>query len=355
MEGQENNTQDNVQAQGNVQDQIIKDLQNAKEQLTAPQNQQASGSVGSPTAQNNNPFDRFYIVELNFSGLRENTHATEDHILTAFYRLDKDAMNKLQYRKVQFYRACKSMSSFKINGKYVMPVENLPKFEQQYKEIELDFLADRNEIYRNLSLNWDTIVEEAFAKHPNLPFTREEIEEMRPSSPDFTTMNYDFRSFGAYLKELKGLSEMFADASSPELAKRLEIQKDIIMAQIRAQFQDKISELQNRVEKMKKFIKKKSKGFDKRMERIEKVKSAVIDMAEILGEKDAVEMQITGMLEALAAGMQPPDQPKQKAMPQTAPPEQMPGGNAIADAYAAMTGNDEEDDDSDPAEWESDA
>lgn len=326
------------------QDDILKNLQSAQDQLVASQGQQAQGTAGKPKDMKN-PFERFYIVELNFNGLGENTHATEDHILTAFYRLDKDHRNRLQYRKVQFYRACKSMSSFRLNGKYVMPVENLPGFEKQYKEIELDFFADRNDTYRYLTLNWDQIVDEVFAKHPNLPFTKDEINKMRPDSPDFITMNYDFRSLGSYMNELKGLKEMFADASSPELAKRLEIQKDIVMAQIRAQFQDKITELQTRVEKMKKFIKKKGKGFDKRMERIDKVKSVALDMAEILGEKDSVEMQISGMLESLAAGMSDPNAPKatkEKAQNQKQAPQPSPSSDDIASAYAAMTGNDED-------------
>lgn len=326
------------------QDEILKDLQSAQDQLAASQGQRAQGAAVKPPDARKNPFERFYIVELNFNGLGENTHTTEDHILTAFYRLDKDHRNRLQYRKVQFYRACKSMSSFRLNGKYVMPVENLPGFERQYKEIELDFLADRNDTYRYLTLNWDRIVDEVFAKHPNLPFTRDEINEMRPDSPDFISMNYDFRSLGSYMNELKGLKEMFADASSPELAKRLEIQKDIIMAQIRAQFQDKITELQTRVEKMKKYIKKKGRGFEKRMERIEKVKDVALDMAEILGEKDSVEMQLNGMLEALAAGMQDPNASKRpKAMqPQNPPPgPAIDSQEEIASAYAAMTGNDD--------------
>ncbi len=49
----------------------------------------------------------------------------------------------------------------------------------------------------------------------------------------FLTISYEFRSLNAYPIEMKGLKDMIMDAGDPNVAKRVDVQRNLILAQIR--------------------------------------------------------------------------------------------------------------------------
>lgn len=254
----------------------------------------------SLTSKAANPFEKFYVVELHVDGIADSVNNTVDHLMTTFYRLNKDQKNVFQYKKVKFYRECKKLSSFRLNGKYVMPMDNISALEHVFREIEGDFMAERNHVYRELVNTWDDVVEQTLREHSDLGLTEEDLEKLRPTTPDFLSINYEFRSLNAYLTEMKGLKDLIMDAGDPDVAKRVDVQRNLILAQIRTQYEDKILKLKKQVDGLKEYAKKKGKKYEKAILKANTEKETIMEMADILGEKDAAETHLESLMEVLA-------------------------------------------------------
>ncbi len=261
-------------------------------------------------AKKENPFDRFYVVELHFSGLTGKATYSDDHILSAFMRMGESQRNRMQYLKVDFYRTCKKLATFKLNNQYVLKRENLGQLDAKFKEIYEKFLVERNTIYKQLTVNWDQILADVSATHPSLQFDPEDIDKLRPTSPEFMDMGYDFRSMANYLQELKTLKDSFLSTNDPDVAKRLETQRQLVESQVRAGYEDIILKMSTQIEKLKKYVVKKGKRLENGLAKIEDMKESAINMADLLGEKDAVAMKIEAMMEGIATMMKQPEPPK---------------------------------------------
>ncbi len=272
-----------------------------------------AGAVQAPgQAKRESPFDRFFVVELHAEGIGQRVTNFDEHVMSSFFRMDAPQKAKLEYLKVRFYRYCQKISSFRLDRRYVIPRQRLQKLEDEFRGIELEFIAARNEIYRELTVNWQKIVDDVYLRHPTFPLTRDEVDKMRPSSPEFVTMNYEIRSLVTLLSEMKGLQEVFdQDSMNPDIARRLENQRDLITAKIRMQYEQKMKGLQEQVDKLKTIAKKKGKRYEKLRLTVSDGRDDLEEMAEIIGEKDTVKARLEGMLEFLAeeqTGQKSPDE-----------------------------------------------
>lgn len=260
-------------------------------------------SVG-PSQSQGSPLERFYVVTLNTEGFGTNVSTLEERIRSTFIRLTPKQRAQVDYQKVRFYRTCASLSSFKLDKQWVIPRDRLNKLEAEFKDIQIGFEAAKNEIYRDLTLNWATIVDEVFKKHPDFPIPRDKIDEIRPTSPNFMSMDYSVRSLISVLNEMSGLKEVLSSTDlNPDIAERVERQKQLLASRIKVEYDKKIFALQETVEKLKNIAKKKGKRFEKYSLEAHDMKADLEEMAGIIGEKDMLKTKLEGMLEFLAEGM----------------------------------------------------
>lgn len=259
-------------------------------------------SVGmSPEQQQfQNILSNFFVVELHFSGLGYGKRKMEDHLLTAVFRLGKKHRNQMQYMKVQFYRLCDKYASFHLERKYVIPRRKLNEFEQHYREIETDFKQERKNIYNELTHNWPSIAADIRAKFPSLPITDKEIEDLKPTSIEFVTMDYEIRPMTAILEELKGMEQVMQASNMTGVAQRVGGQYQSLMATVQEEYQKKVKDLEETIVKMKEALAKKSKKAEKLKLRAQELGEDAQDMVEILGEPETMKSKLEAMMEELA-------------------------------------------------------
>ena len=262
------------------------------------------GGAGTAVQQQGSPLERFYVVTLGTEGFGTNVSTLEERIRSTFIRLTPGQRAQVDYQKVKFYRTCSKLASFKLDKQWVIPRDRLNKLEYAFKEIQVAFEAAKNEIYRDLTLNWATIVDEVFKKHPDFPIPRDKIDEIRPTSPNFMSMDYSVRSLISVLNEMSGLKEVLSSTDlNPDIAERVERQKQLLASRIKVEYDKKIYDLQETVEKLKNIAKKKGKRFEKYTLEAHDMKADLEEMAGIIGEKDMLKTKLEGMLEFLAEGM----------------------------------------------------
>jgi hypothetical protein len=260
---------------------------------------QAGQSGASPRIES--PLERFFVVELGTEGFNTNISVLEEHIRSAFYRLDPEQRSKVDYQKVRFYRTCKKIASFKLDKQYVIPRDRLNTLEDEFKKIQIAFEGVKNEIYKDLTLHWKDIVSAIYKKHPTFPITPDKMDELYPSSPNFLTMSYQVRSLIAVLNEMKGLREVLSASDlNPDIADRVEKQRQMLASKIRFEYEGKITKLNETIDRLKGIAKKKGKRYEKLSLQAVETKKDIEEMAEIVGEKDMLKTRLEGMLEFLA-------------------------------------------------------
>ena len=266
---------------------------------------EASGSAsGTTLQQQGSPLERFYVVTLNTDGFGTSVSTLEERIRSTFIRMTPEQRAQVDYQKVKFYRTCSKLASFKLDKQWVIPRDRLNKLETAFKEIQVSFEAAKNEIYRDLTLNWTSIVDDVFKKHPDFPIPRDQIDDLRPTTPNFMSMDYSVRSLISVLNEMAGLKEILTSTDlNPDIAERVERQKQLLASRIKVEYDKKIYDLQATVEKLKNIAKKKGKRFEKYTLDAHDMKADLEEMAGIIGEKDMLKTKLEGMLEFLAEGM----------------------------------------------------
>jgi hypothetical protein len=274
-----------------------------------------SGSTGQGGAGRRieSPLERFFVVELGTEGFSANISVLDEHIRSAFYRMDPEQRAKVDYQKVRFYRTCAKLASFKLDKQYVIPRDRLNLLEDEYKKIQIAFEGAKNEIYRDLTLRWKDIVDAIYKKHPTFPIPPDRMDELRPSSPNFLTMNYQVRSLIAVLNEMKGLKEVLSSSDlNPDIADRVEKQRQLLASKIRFEYEGKISKLNETIDRLKGIAKKKGKRYEKLSLQALDTKKDIEEMAEIVGEKDMLRTRLEGMLEFLAENVVANDKAQQR-------------------------------------------
>ena len=249
-----------------------------------------------------NPFDRFAVVSLLVPGLMTGKSSFQDHVRMVFLRMKSEQINAIVALKVKFYRETKKLSAFRLDGKYIVPVQNMKIIDSIYNEIHIDFQAEKNEIFKDLSANWDKYVDEVYREFPNFLVEKEKVKEMIPEADDFLGMEYTARSLSAYVQEHAGLASLVQDAAtlSPDMQRKLDVQRSLVTAKIRQQYQAKLEDLQALNEKLRNVVKRTGKRYEKLSMRMESEAENYVNMAEILGEKDLAKVQIDAMMETLA-------------------------------------------------------
>ncbi len=243
------------------------------------------------------------ITELKFRGIFDAVSNTEDRVMAKVFRLSQDQRNQLQGIRKDLYSTFRKLKSFKIDKKYVIPKNRLPELEQEFQDRKKDFDALRIVIFKNLRQDWNQIVKDLKQKYPDLPIDFKEVGGMIPDDTDFLTMDYTIRSLENWLGEMDGLKRSFAkgNVAEEEIARRIDRQKDRIIESVRAQYEEKLTDLNNTVGSLKKAVKNSAK-----LERIEKLKSKankdvddISSMAKLLGEEDAFKVNLDALQEML--------------------------------------------------------
>ena len=220
--------------------------------------------------------------------------------------MKSEQINKIVALKVKFYRETKKLSAFRLDGKYIVPVQNMKIIDDIFREIHIEFQSEKKEIFKDLTANWSTYVDEVFKEFPNFLIDRDKINEMTPDADDFIGMEYVTKTLSAYVGEHAGLANLVQDAAtlSPDLQRKLDTQRSLVTAKIRQQYQAKMEELQNLNEKLRNIVKRNGKRYEKLSMKMESEAENYVNMAEILGEKDSAKVQIDAMMELLAESHQ---------------------------------------------------
>ena len=266
----------------------------------------AGTGTGAAMGVQANPFDRYAVVSLLVPGLMTGKSTFQDHVRMVFFRMKSEQINKIVALKVKFYRETKKLSAFRLDGKYIVPVQNMKIIDDIFREIHIEFQSEKKEIFKDLTANWSTYVDEVFKEFPNFLIDRDKINEMTPDADDFIGMEYVTKTLSAYVGEHAGLANLVQDAAtlSPDLQRKLDTQRSLVTAKIRQQYQAKMEELQNLNEKLRNIVKRNGKRYEKLSMKMESEAENYVNMAEILGEKDSAKVQIDAMMELLAESHQ---------------------------------------------------
>lgn len=266
----------------------------------------AGMGTGAAMGAQTNPFDRYAVVSLLVPGLMTGKSTFQDHVRMVFFRMKSEQINKIVALKVKFYRETKKLSAFRLDGKYIVPVQNMKIIDDIFREIHIEFQSEKKEIFKDLTANWSTYVDEVFKEFPNFLIDRDKINEMTPDADDFIGMEYVTKTLSAYVGEHAGLANLVQDAAtlSPDLQRKLDTQRSLVTAKIRQQYQAKMEELQNLNEKLRNIVKRNGKRYEKLSMKMESEAENYVNMAEILGEKDSAKVQIDAMMELLAESHQ---------------------------------------------------
>jgi hypothetical protein len=266
----------------------------------------AGTGTGAAMGVQANPFDRYAVVSLLVPGLMTGKSTFQDHVRMVFFRMKSEQINKIVALKVKFYRETKKLSAFRLDGKYIVPVQNMKIIDDIFREIHIEFQSEKKEIFKDLTANWSTYVDEVFREFPNFLIDRDKINEMTPDADDFIGMEYVTKTLSAYVGEHAGLANLVQDAAtlSPDLQRKLDTQRSLVTAKIRQQYQAKMEELQNLNEKLRNIVKRNGKRYEKLSMKMESEAENYVNMAEILGEKDSAKVQIDAMMELLAESHQ---------------------------------------------------
>ena len=142
----------------------------------------------------------------------------------------------------------------------------------------------RKETFDYLKANWATIVKDIKAKYPSLNIDDNTLASLEPEDLKFLEMDYSTRTLSKMLSEMGDLREIFSQgaASDPNIAKRIESQKDALMVQLKGEYETKLTNLEDTIKKLTTVGK--GKRYEKAVDQVGKILEDVDDMQEIVGE-----------------------------------------------------------------------
>ena len=149
--------------------------------------------------------------------------------------MDRDQRSRFGKMKVQFYRELQTLSSFRVQDKYVIPQRNMAVLDSFFRSLEGEFEIARKETFDHLKANWKTIIRDIKVKYPSLDIDDATLASLEPEDLKFLEMDYSTRTLSKMLSEMGNLRELFSQgaASNPDIARRIESQKDALMAQLK--------------------------------------------------------------------------------------------------------------------------
>ena len=258
-----------------------KGIDEVKKQLE--QMQQKLGS-GTAPRKSSDPLKEFYIVELTMKGSQKAVRNIDDRVMQAVSMLDREQRSRFGKMKVQFYRELQNLSSFKVQDKYVLSQKNLPLLDSFFRNLEKEFHVARKETFDYLKANWNSIVKDIKTKYPTLNINDAMLASLEPEDLKFIEMDYSTRTLSKMLSEMGDLKELFSRgaASDPDIARRIESQKDALMAQLKGEYEEKLTKLEDTIKKLTSVGK--GKRYEKAVDQVGKMLEDVDSMQEIVGE-----------------------------------------------------------------------
>lgn len=275
------------------------EMEMTKENMTNPKISQKKGidevktqleqmqqKLGSGTAprKSSDPLKEFYIVELTMKGSQKAVRNIDDRVMQAVSMLDREQRSRFGKMKVQFYRELQNLSSFKVQDKYVLSQKNLPLLDSFFRNLEKEFHVARKETFDYLKANWNSIVKDIKTKYPTLNINDAMLASLEPEDLKFIEMDYSTRTLSKMLSEMGDLKELFSRgaASDPDIARRIESQKDALMAQLKGEYEEKLTKLEDTIKKLTSVGK--GKRYEKAVDQVGKMLEDVDSMQEIVGE-----------------------------------------------------------------------
>ncbi len=252
------------------------------------------GSMKS-APKSSDPLKDFFVVELTLKGAQKAVRKVDDRVMQAVSMLDRDQRSRFGKLKVQFYRELQNLSSFRVQDKYVIPQRNMSSLDSFFRSLEGEFDIARKETFDFLKANWTTIVTEIKSKYPSLNIDDATLASLEPEDLKFLEMDYSTRTLSKMLTEMGDLKELFSQgaASNPDIARRIESQKDSLMAQLKTEYEGKITMLEDTLKKITTVGK--GKRYDKAVGQVERYLEDVDDMQAIVGEDESLADRLESM------------------------------------------------------------
>ncbi|MEM1696352.1 MAG: hypothetical protein QXQ90_07130 [Desulfurococcaceae archaeon] len=187
-----------------------------------------------------------FLVELRTKGWTVGAvYTPEERALATVFRLTREQRNKLQYLKVKFYRALDKVSVFKLWGKHVVPLTNLPEVERAFGEVYEEFLRLRSEIHSNLVARWSEIEEKLRAS--GVPEPR--IQRLKPVDEAFMDMYYTVLPLPLTADQVRKSTEELEKLATekPEyraVARRVREEAERVIEEARRAYEERLAKLE---------------------------------------------------------------------------------------------------------------
>ncbi len=257
--------------------------------------QKKLGGPMKSAPKSSDPLKDFFVVELTLKGAQKAVRKVDDRVMQAVSMLDRDQRSRFGKLKVQFYRQLLDLSSFRVQDKYVIPQRNMPSLDSFFRSLEGEFDIARKETFDYLKANWATIVANIKIEYPSLDIDDATLASLEPEDLKFLEMDYSTRTLSKMLTEMGDLKELFSQgaASNPDIARRIESQKDSLMAQLKAEYEGKITMLEDTLKKITTVGK--GKRYEKAVGQVERYLEDVDDMQAIVGEDESLADRLESM------------------------------------------------------------
>ena len=255
----------------------------------------------------------YYLVEVRLTGASKSVSFTDDvsqRILTSIFRLNRRQKSRLQYVKVELYRTLRSLSSFRIDDKYVLSARKLPDFEKSFRQVYAEFRDLRKEIFEELRREWPKVKEELRdqLKRQGATARLKDLDRLDP--PESPEQLVELRYTLIPLNFLLNLDELIDDEWVRERVRR---EAERIKEQVKHQYLERIRELEREVAELVKKVGEKDQTIAKlrklvrsREYYLAKLNNLIPDVdevSEVLGEETVEELKerAEALLEKLAS------------------------------------------------------
>ena len=257
--------------------------------------QKKLGGPMKSAPKSSDPLKDFFVVELTLKGAQKAVRKVDDRVMQAVSMLDRDQRSRFGKLKVQFYRQLLDLSSFRVQDKYVIPQRNMPSLDSFFRSLEGEFDIARKETFDYLKANWATIVANIKIEYPSLDIDDATLASLEPEDLKFIEMDYSTRTLSKMLTEMGDLKELFSQgaASNPDIARRIESQKDVLMGQLKTEYEGKLTKLEETIKKLTSVGK--GKRYEKAVGQVERYLEDVDDMQAIVGEDESLADRLESM------------------------------------------------------------
>lgn len=201
-----------------------------------------------------------YVVSLHISGLNVGVEVEHEYVLTRAVRLGRKERSKIQALKVKFYRTLERNAAFKLFDQYVVPETRLAQIEQVYREIRAEFERLREQVFMRLVADWPRIQAEIAQYFAKAGLGTPDLARLTPPSKpeELMEMGYTVTLLTELLRGYGKTIEALGKAGLVDVARRVAGEERKVEEELRRQYDQKVSELQETDKKLQEALKKKS-------------------------------------------------------------------------------------------------